>query len=79
MATQEKLTLDEWVTSLGMSYSEMAEKAGVTQLFVKQACKGMRGTPMQASGVMKILDVLSQEHGFTVTPDMIQDLKIMGG
>jgi NAD-dependent oxidoreductase involved in siderophore biosynthesis len=73
----EKLTLEHWIRSLGMGHSEIAEKAKVSQLFVREATRGVKGIPMQRAGIARILDVLSQEHGRPITPDMVQDLKVV--
>lgn len=75
----EKMTLGDWLASVGLHESSMAEKAGVSKEFVRAACKGIKGTPMAKAGVMKILAVLSEEHGRTVTLADIQDLKVLGG
>jgi hypothetical protein len=79
MATNEKMMLGDWIGSCGLRSQEMAEKAGVSPHFVTMACAGVKGPPMAKAGIQKILDILSEAHGFPVTPDMVQDLKVMGG
>jgi hypothetical protein len=76
MKNTEKMTLSDWIASVGLHGYQIAEKAGVTTKFVKTATRGVNGPPMALPGIEKILDVLSQEHGRIVTLDMVADLNV---
>ena len=70
---QQKLTMAEWRRSTGLQKWELAEEAGVSKGFVKEA-EGY-DVPVARTKVDKVLEVLSKHHGRPITLDMVKDLK----
>jgi hypothetical protein len=71
----EKLTLEQLRRSAGLEVHTLAEEAGVSTRFVREAED--RQIPMARNKVLQVLEVLSKYHGRPIGIADVKDLKVV--